>query len=94
MPITDPYLTDPLDDGRVTYTQVIGSSNVHSVGYKVETHTLFVRFLDKTNGTAWGSKYAYLDVPSSLYLDLLRAGSKGTFLGANVKTAYRFKRIA
>jgi hypothetical protein len=94
MPITDPYLTDPLDDGRVSYTQVIGSSNVHSVGYKVETHTLFVRFLDKTNGTAWGSIYAYLEVPSTLYLDVLRASSKGQFLNAQIKTTYRHKRIA
>ena len=89
----DPYLSDPLDDGRVAYTPVV-SSNVHSVGYKVETHTLFVRFKDHRGGGEWGSKYAYLGVPSHLYLDLLRAGSKGTFLGESVKGVYRYKRIA
>lgn len=92
MPYEDPYLSDPLDDGRVNYTPVI-SSNVHSIGYKVETHTLFVRFKDKASAN-WGSIYAYLEVPSALYLDLLRAGSKGEFLGAYVKPAFAFKRIA
>lgn len=48
MPLEDPYFKDPLDDGRVSYTPVI-SSNVHSIGYKVETHTLFVRYQDKRN---------------------------------------------
>jgi hypothetical protein len=89
----DPYLSDPLDDGRVTYTPV-ASSNVHSVGYKVETHTLFVRFKDAKSPGEWGSKYAYLGVPSHLYLDLLRAASKGTFLNGAVKGVYRYKRIA
>lgn len=93
MAFIDPYLTDPLDDGRVTYTPVV-SSNVHSIGYKVETHTLFVRFQDHTSPGNWGSIYAYLDVPSSLYLDVMRAGSKGTFLNAQVKPVYKFKRIA
>lgn len=93
MAITDPYLTDPLDDGRVAYTPVI-SSNVHSIGYKVETHTLFVRFKDAKSPGTWGSVYAYLNVPSGLYLDVMRAGSKGTFLNAQVKPIYKFKRLA
>lgn len=93
MPATDPYESDPLDDGRVTY-QPVASSNVHSVGYKVETHTLFVRFQDAQSPSEWGSIYAYLDVPSFLYLNLLQAGSKGGFLNAQIKGAYAYKRIA
>jgi len=84
---------DPLDDSGVFYTRV-DSSNVHSVGYKVETHTLFVRFIDHRNRSEWGSLYGYLDVPSHVYLDLLRSTSKGIFLHQNVKGRYRYQRVA
>lgn len=83
---------DPLDDAGVSYAPV-SSSNVHSVGYRVETRTLFVRFLDKPGGD-WGSIYAYLGVPSHVYLDLLRADSKGTHLNRAVKGKYPHRRLA
>lgn len=84
---------NPLDDLDVSYTRV-ESSNVHSVGYKVETHTLFVRFLHRTNRSDWGTTYAYLDVPSYIYLDMLRATSKGKYLNAQVKGRYAYQQVA
>jgi hypothetical protein len=83
---------DWLDDNGVHYTQV-ESSNVHSVGYKVSTHTLFVKFLDKKTGD-WGSIYAYKDVPSHLYLGLLAAHSKGEYLGREIKGKYQYRQVA
>lgn len=37
-----------------------------------------------------GRKYAYLEVPESVYLDMRRAHSKGSFFNSHVRDHYRF----
>lgn len=64
----------------------VSSSNVASVGYDLSTLTLEVEFND-------GSVYQYFDVPDTVYQELMRAGSIGKFLHANIKNNYRYTRV-
>lgn len=60
------------------------SSNIKSIGY--ENTTLYVAFLS-------GGLYAYYNVPESVYRALMSASSHGSYLAANVKGRYSYKRI-
>jgi len=65
----------------------VRSSNIKSVGYIEKTCTLEVEFKN-------GSIYAYLNIPHSLYLKLLKAKSKGSFLDKKIKKAgYKYKKL-
>ena len=64
----------------------VTSSNVTEVGYDASTMTLEVAF---KNGTV----YQYFDVPESVYQELLRAGSIGTFLNEQIKNSYRCAKL-
>jgi len=61
----------------------VSSSHVASVGYDPNTLTLEVEFND-------GSVYQYFDVPETVYQELLRASSVGTFMHANIRDNYRY----
>jgi len=63
----------------------VGSSNIASIGFDPPTSTLEVEF---TNGRV----YQYFDVPERLYQAFLSADSKGGFLAAQIKGAYRYAR--
>ncbi len=71
-----------LDEG-VVYTQV-SSSNIHSIGYRPDNHTLFIRFKDKVTGEV-KSRYVYYNVYTEIYRDLMAADSHGKYLAAHVK---------
>ncbi|VTT98951.1 Uncharacterized protein OS=Porphyromonas gingivalis F0185 GN=HMPREF1988_00354 PE=4 SV=1: KTSC [Gemmataceae bacterium] len=71
-------------DHEVSY-EPVASSNVHSIGYRVSDHSLFVWF--KNDAGAVTHRVIYYDVPSHVYLGLRTAASKGKFLDANVKKA-------
>ena len=62
------------------------SSNVHSVGYDPNTHTLEVEFLS-------GGVYQYYGVSQNLYDQMMRASSKGQFLHAYIKNQYPYSRV-
>ena len=64
--------------------QNIYSTNLKSVGY--EDGILEIEF--KTR-----SIYQYFNVPENVYLGLLNASSKGTFLNTYIKDRYRFRQI-
>ncbi|MDI6046198.1 KTSC domain-containing protein [Flavobacterium yafengii] len=64
--------------------QNIYSTNIKSVGY--EDGKLEIEF--KTR-----SIYQYFNVPENVYLGLLNASSKGTFLNTYIKDRYRFRQI-
>jgi hypothetical protein len=61
----------------------VTSSNVVSIGYEADTMTLEVEFRD-------GGIYQYFDVPETVYLELMRAGSIGQFMHANIRDNYRY----
>lgn len=60
------------------------SSNVHSFGYDIDAHTLYIRFKDrskeKPRPQAPGPIYAYYNCPPELFLKMYRAPSKGKFI--------------
>lgn len=64
----------------------VSSSNIASIGYDNGTSTLEVEFVG-------GSVYQYFDVPERVYLEFMRASSKGQFLHAHIKDVYRYSRV-
>lgn len=63
--------------------EVEHSSNVHSYGYDVQKGELFVRFLGRERSGARGGRgplYAYSGVPARVFLAMMDASSKGTFV--------------
>jgi hypothetical protein len=61
--------------------QPIDSSAITSVGYSKRLHALEIEFVN-------GAIYRYLDVPSSLYRDLIKANSKARFYDKNIRGRY------
>ena len=79
-----------MDDSGVYYTPVV-SSNVESVGYDPVFARLWVKFKD-------GKVYAYDRVPAHIYLDFLRAPSKGQYLWRVIRangtdSLYGYQRV-
>lgn len=64
----------------------VSSSNLISVGYDEPSLTLEVEFKD-------GALYQYFDVPASVHLELLGAGSVGQYFAQNVRNTYRYARL-
>ena len=64
--------------------QTVSSSNVKSIGF--ENSILEVEFLN-------GRIYQYYGVPESIYLLLMNAASKGSFLASNVFNKFDYKEI-
>jgi hypothetical protein len=65
----------------------VQSSNLCSVGYDPDTLTLEIEFKE-------GNIYQYYGVPESLYVDLMSAGSKGSFFHYNIRKAgYPYAKI-
>lgn len=60
------------------------SSNISSIGY--ENGTLYVAFHH-------GGLYQYLNVPESVFRELMSAPSHGKYLAAHVKGVYPYSRI-
>ncbi len=62
--------------------QAIHSTAIAKVGYSKRRHILEIEFVN-------GAIYRYLDVPSSVYRDLMSAESKARFYDFNVRRHYR-----
>jgi len=72
-------VTHPLVSGEMVEVR---SSNVHSIGYDLDNHILYVRFwaeVEREHGPVRfpGSLYGYRDVWPEEFLDFLEASSKG-----------------
>lgn len=66
--------------------QPVSSSNLSSVGFDEMTSTLEIQF----HG---GSIYQYFNVPQSVYVSLLSAGSKGRYFDQFIKYRFRYVNI-
>ncbi len=66
--------------------QPVTSTNLSEVGYDDERRVLEVLFSN-------GHVYQYFDVPMAIYQELMRAGSIGQYLNANIKGAFRYARV-
>lgn len=60
--------------------EAVASSAITSVGYQHET--LEIEFVS-------GDVYRYLDVPKSVFLELMRAPSKGTFFNERIRDSFQ-----
>ena len=58
-----------------------------AVGYSANNEIFYCKFLDG------GSEYIYLDVPETIYQELLSADSKGGFYNAQIKSNYECMKI-
>lgn len=61
--------------------QSVKSSNLASIGYDSENEILEVEFNN-------GGIYQYLDVPLSVYEELMDANSHGVYFSANIRNVY------
>lgn len=62
--------------------QPVESSAIAKIGYSKRRHSLEIEFVN-------GAVYRYLDVPATVYRDLMSAQSKARFYDSNVKGHYR-----
>jgi len=60
----------------------VDSSAIASVGYSKRLHALEIEFVN-------GAIYRYLDVPSSLYRELVKSNSRARFYDKNIRGHYR-----
>ena len=66
--------------------QSVVSTNVASVGYNQHLHVLEIEF-------SRGAIYRFLDVPRSVYRELMETSSKGHFINENLRGHYRFVHV-
>ncbi len=66
--------------------EAVASSNVASIGYSQHLHVLEIEFTR-------GAIYRFLEVPRSVYRELMDSGSKGHFIAENLRGRYRFVRV-
>ena len=64
----------------------VTSNAIASIGYSKRRHVLEVEFVN-------GAIYRYLEVPPSVYRDLINAESKARYYDANIKGNYPSARV-
>ncbi|PYK23679.1 MAG: KTSC domain-containing protein [Verrucomicrobia bacterium] len=62
--------------------QSVQSSAIAKIGYSKRRHTLEIEFVN-------GAVYRYLDVPVTVYRDLMSSESKARFYDSNIRRHYR-----
>ncbi len=62
------------------------SSVVQNISYDAEHRRLRIVYVS-------GYVYDYLDVPESVYKEMISSGSKGTFLNTKVKGQFKYKKV-
>ncbi len=64
----------------------VDSSAIAAVGYDAATGTLEVEF-------SHGAVYQYFDIPEDMYVELMQASSKGTYLYDHIRNAFLYSRV-
>ncbi len=65
---------------------MVSSTTIQSVGYDPTTAVLEIEFTH-------GDLYQYFMVPTSTYLGIVRAASKGRFFGEFIQGKYQFRKV-
>lgn len=71
-----------LDGGQL----MLSSSNLFGLAYDFNSNTLIVSFLN-------GSSYEYTSVPEQEVLQMLGAGSHGSYFHHNIRSSYPYSRL-
>jgi lysyl-tRNA synthetase class 2 len=66
--------------------QELDSSVVKAAEYDPESHTLEIEIKN-------GRLYRYEDVPEDIYIELLKAPSKGSFFNKEIRDHYKTTRV-
>ena len=66
--------------------RLVDSSSLRSVGYDPRSRTLEIEFHS-------GSVYQYLDVPQTVFEELLTQNSLGTYFNENIREVYTCARV-
>lgn len=66
--------------------ETVQSTALASVGYSKRRHILEIQFAN-------GAVYRYLDVPPSVYRDLMSSESKARYYDSNIRGNYRSVRV-
>ncbi|MFA6195439.1 MAG: KTSC domain-containing protein [Sulfurimonas sp.] len=64
----------------------VESSNVKAVGYKKDSSTLQVEFIN-------GGTYQYFGVPEGVFVELLNSDSVGGYLASDIKGTYKYSKV-
>ena len=67
--------------------EFVASSNIEAIGYDPDSQELHVQFLKS------GEIYVYYDVEEWVFQEFRQAGSKGSYLHANIKSRYRCDKL-
>ncbi len=83
------FAAEPGDDVTSNIARLpVDSTALASVGYSRQQHILEVEFLKE------GLIYRYLDVPESVFRELLAASSKAGYYNENIRGHYRSIHVA
>jgi hypothetical protein len=78
--------TEPSPTPRRTISHIpreaVESSAIAKIGYSKRSHILEIEFVN-------GAVYRYLDVPVTVYRDLMSSESKARFYNSNIRRHYR-----
>ncbi|HDC4550117.1 KTSC domain-containing protein [Enterobacter kobei] len=66
--------------------KAVNSSNLASIGYDEPSQTLEIEFHH-------GGVYQYYDVPGHVYMELISAGSIGSYFSHNIRNDYPTQKI-
>lgn len=66
--------------------QLVRSSNIRSIGYDQEKLILEIEFHS-------GGIYQYFEVPETIFNELMRAASHGSYFHRYIKNRYRYSKI-
>lgn len=77
------FSADTLESGG---TISLSSSNLYGIAYNAASDVLTVSFLN-------GGVYEYSGVSKSTVIELLSAGSHGSYFHHNIRTSYPFQRV-
>lgn len=64
----------------------INSSNIKRAGYHLDLKLLLIEFQN-------GSEYEYKNVEQSVYDELIKAESPGTYFAKNIRSVYEFRKL-
>lgn len=65
---------------------IVDSTNLEWIQYDKKAKELYIQFRS-------GGLYKYFDVPESIFLGLLGAGSKGRYHAMKIKYNYKYEKL-
>jgi hypothetical protein len=84
----------PFDDDRAAFKHGALSTAIVSFTYIPERRFLMLHWWKDWKKKIEGPKYGYFNVPMDVYIELVRASSKGRYIYYNVRTSFPYVRMS